>query len=181
MSKQAIAHLLLLYLGLIIACKVGKIPLTNHKNALLQPNKVNVLLFLETDCPISQQMTLYIRQIANAADTSQTAILLVFQPPEEKGKIKKFLTDYQLNKLPFVVNKKGKLSGFCGATVTPEAFLYNAKDSLCYHGAINNLYATVGSKRPQATIHYLQANLDSLLAQKPLPFGPQPAIGCLIL
>lgn len=181
MSQQSIARLILLFICLHTACKVGKIPLANNENALLQPNKVNVLLFLETDCPISQQMTLYIREIANSTDTSQTALLLVFQPPEKKSEITRFLADYHLTSLRYVINKKSKISKLYGATVTPEAFLYNREGMLCYHGAINNLYANLGSKRPQATLHYLQADLDSLLAQKPLPFGPQPAIGCLIL
>ncbi|OWY22429.1 hypothetical protein C7N43_36940 [Sphingobacteriales bacterium UPWRP_1] len=167
---------------LLFACtQVQEVQTTVSGATLLQPNKINILYFLDAECPISRQMTLYINKLSHEKDTAKVALLLVFQPPGKKRKLLQFLADYRLRHIPYCVNQQNTISKWCGASVTPEAFLYDAGGNLRYHGAINNLYAGIGSKRPAPTSHFLQANLDSLLAEKPLPFTNQPAVGCLIL
>ncbi|OWY22799.1 hypothetical protein B6N25_06100 [Sphingobacteriales bacterium TSM_CSS] len=66
----------------------------------MQAGKANVLFFLDTGCPISRQMTLYIRQLESGADTAKVVLLLVFQPPEKKARISRFLSTYRLQGLP---------------------------------------------------------------------------------
>jgi len=145
----------------------------------VQTPQAQVFIFLDTDCPISRQMCLYIRQLAARYDAHIVAIQLVFQHRASRAQIRDFLSTFDLP-LPYTVNSHYALSRQMGASITPEALLYDAQQILRYRGAINDLYTEIGVKRPEPSYFFLQANIDSLLLDKALPYKAQKAIGCLI-
>ena len=159
-----------------LACQVPNSLPKVQKQTISQ---VQVFIFLDTDCPISRQMSLYIRQLAARYDAQIVAIQLVFQHRASRAHIRDFLSAFDLS-LPYTVNSHYALSRQMGASITPEALLYDAQQTLRYRGAINDLYTEIGVKRPEPSHFFLQANIDSLLFDKPLPYKAQKAIGCLI-
>lgn len=177
MSKKILFSILGLFL-LLNACHLASIK-PHMAKLIWKTGKTNILIFLDTECPISQQMTLYIGPLRARYDTSQLALTLIFQDKATNVQIYHFLSTYQLY-LPYYINTANRLSQLTGANITPEVFLYDTQKKLRYHGAINNLYADIGTKYPEPTSHFLQANTDSLLIGKPLPFVHQKAIGCFI-
>jgi hypothetical protein len=66
------------------------------------------------------------------------------------------------------------------ATTVPEVFLFDGEEQLLYRGRIDDTYAGIGKKRPQARTHDLRDRLDALVAHKPIAFAHLPAVGCPI-
>lgn len=179
-GKYLLPIIFSLFLTSLSACLISRSQNSQVSlQELLQTNKINIVYFIDSNCPISQQMTKYIREISQGIDTALLSSQIMLQPPITKQELEHFVAKYEVN-LPVNINTNHQWSQLLGAQITPEVFLYDAKGDLRYHGAINNLYADIGSKRPYPTQHFLQSNIDSLLLQKTLPFTHQPAVGCII-
>jgi hypothetical protein len=67
-----------------------------------------------------------------------------------------------------------------GATITPEAAVFSAAGEMLYRGRINNLYASLGKQRRQATEHDLRRALDEALAGKAVSTPRTQAVGCYL-
>ena len=78
-------------------------------------------------------------------------------------------------KFPVLIDKGNVLADKLGATVTPEAYYYDAKNMLLYHGAIDN--DRTGRAISET---YLKAAFDSTLSGKPVAKNKANAFGCSI-
>lgn len=67
-----------------------------------------------------------------------------------------------------------------GATVTPEAVVFNAQHEQVYQGRIDDWYATFGQSRDEATTHELADAIEATLANSPVDQRVTKAIGCAI-
>jgi thiol-disulfide isomerase/thioredoxin len=77
-------------------------------------------------------------------------------------------------KVPYVVDATSNVARAFGASVTPEAFLFDAGGKLAYHGTIddNRLDPDQVGKR------YLKDALDAVVAGKPPAVAETKGIGC---
>ncbi len=77
---------------------------------------------------------------------------------------------------PYVVDATSEVARAFGATRTPEAFLFDAKGKLVYHGAIDD-----NAKEPEAVQEtYLADALGAVVAGKAVPVAETKALGCSI-
>ena len=67
-----------------------------------------------------------------------------------------------------------------GATITPEAVVYDGKGNLTYRGRIDDRYSAVGISRATAARHDLQDAIASTVAGKPIRQRLTQAVGCYI-
>lgn len=67
-----------------------------------------------------------------------------------------------------------------GASVTPEAAVFDGVGQMRYRGRIDNLYAALGTPRRRATEHDLKDALGEMLAGKPVSQPRTQAVGCFI-
>jgi thiol-disulfide isomerase/thioredoxin len=75
--------------------------------------------------------------------------------------------------IPYVVDDTSALARAFGASVTPEAFLFDKGGKLVYHGAIDD------NKDPgKVKSRFLQDALDAVLAGKPPALPETKGIGC---
>jgi len=75
---------------------------------------------------------------------------------------------------PYVVDATSDVARAFGATRTPEAFLFDAKGLLVYHGAIDD-----NAHQPdQVKIHYLEDAVSALLEGKEITLAETKALGC---
>jgi len=78
--------------------------------------------------------------------------------------------------VPYVVDDTSNVARAFGATVTPEAFLFDRRGKLVYHGTIDD-----NMRQPdQAQHHYLKDALDAVLAGKPPALPETKSLGCSI-
>jgi hypothetical protein len=76
--------------------------------------------------------------------------------------------------VPYVVDETSNLARAFGASVTPEAFLFDKGGKLAYHGTIDDNH-----KDPdQVGKRYLKDALDAVLAGKPPALAETKGIGC---
>jgi peroxiredoxin len=79
-------------------------------------------------------------------------------------------------KYPYAMDETSDVARAFGATRTPEAFLFDAKGKLVYHGAIDD-----NSREPEkVTARYLNDALVAVAGGKPVAVGETKAMGCSI-
>lgn len=77
---------------------------------------------------------------------------------------------------PYVVDATSEVATAFGATRTPEAFLFDAKGKLVYHGTVDD-----NAQEPsKVTATYLADALQELSAGKPVTVAETKALGCTI-
>lgn len=160
---------------------VGMMHLATISNAQkLQKKSIKVILFMDTECPVTQS---YIPELRNMhAEYSAKGIEFesVFPVRTVNQKdINHFLTLY---KIPFTGTpdvSHQKVNRY-HATVMPEAVLLDKNGMVVYQGAIDNWYFGLGKNRPKATEHYLRNAIDATLTGNPVLRRKTEAIGCLI-
>jgi peroxiredoxin len=76
----------------------------------------------------------------------------------------------------YVVDATSQVARAFGATRTPEAFLFDAKGKLVYHGTIDDN----AEKPADVTEHYLRDALEALVGGKDIPIKETKALGCSI-
>lgn len=137
-----------------------------------------VLLFVRTDCPVSNRYAPLVQRISSQYG-AKVAFWLVYPGKTTSAeKIRQHESDYGY-KLPALRDPEHALVSEAQAQVTPEAAVFDANHRLVYHGRIDNLYEDVGRARPAATTHELEDAIQAVLNRKAPPPNT-PAVGCYI-
>lgn len=76
--------------------------------------------------------------------------------------------------VPYVVDDTSGVARALGASVTPEAFLFDKNGKLAYHGAIDDNHRDPAAVKT----HYLKDALDAVLEGHPAPVAETKGIGC---
>lgn len=140
----------------------------------LKGEKGAVVMFLSAQCPVVKG---YIDRInAVAADAKGRGIAFIGINSNATEDLAWVKSDAEKNfKFPVLIDKGNVLADKLGATVTPEAYYIDAKNTLLYHGAIDN------DRSGQAiTDQYLKTAFDSSLAGKKIERARANAFGCSI-
>ena len=75
---------------------------------------------------------------------------------------------------PYAMDETSNIARAFGATRTPEAFLFDAKGKLVYHGAIDD-----NAKNPSAVKQqYLKRAVDAVVSGRAISMTETKAIGC---
>jgi hypothetical protein len=140
-------------------------------------HKPYVIIFLGTDCPISQK---YVSRILSLKKSykGKIEIIGVFPSSYSVKQVQEFKKEYGID-LHLFIDDQMLLVEKLKATVTPEAFLIS-KNDLIYAGAIDNWFYDLGKYRTETTENYLQNAIDSLLLGKIPAINKTEAIGCVI-
>ena len=143
------------------------------------PGKVIVLIFVRTDCPISNRYAPTIQRLGTDR-RDQATFFLVYPSRKETAKaIRKHHNDFGYT-LAAIRDPQHILVKQSAAQITPEAAVFNANGQLVYHGRIDNLYEDFGHTRKSATTHELANAIEAAIAGKILSASATPAVGCYI-
>jgi thiol-disulfide isomerase/thioredoxin len=141
--------------------------------------KVVVLIFVRTDCPVSNRYAPTIQQLS-AHNTDKAAFFLVYPSKKETSEtIRKHDRDFgyalaALHDPQHILVKQSQ------AQITPEAAVFDANRRLVYHGRIDNLYEDFGHARKTATTHELADAIRAAIAGRTINGNATPAVGCYI-
>lgn len=137
-----------------------------------------VLIFVRTDCPISNRYAPLIQRI-NSEYGAKVALWLVYPSRSATAeKIREHEREYGY-KLRALRDPQHALVTQGQVQVTPEAAVFDGHHRLLYHGRIDNLYQDFGRARPAATTHELHDAIQAVLSGKTLPPNT-PGVGCYI-
>lgn len=133
-----------------------------------------VLVFVSAQCPVVKAYNERMNQIAQDYQAKGIAFIGInSNSTESLDWVKSHAAENY--KFPVWIDKGNVLADKLGATVTPEAYYFDAKNVLIYHGAIDN------DKSGKAiTDNYLRVAFDSALAGKPVEKTRANAFGCSI-
>jgi hypothetical protein len=141
--------------------------------------KITVLIFVRTDCPITNRYAPLLQQMNDAHKGKANFWFVYLGKNTTAEQIGEHLRQFSIS-IPALRDPAHALVRRSGVTITPEAAVFDASAHLLYHGRIDNLYEIAGRSRPAATTHELQDVLTAAIAGKPSPLPTAPAVGCYI-
>jgi peroxiredoxin len=138
-----------------------------------QGKKATVLMFIATECPVSNDYNE--RMAALAKDYSGKGVAFLGINSNKQETPAAIATHAKENKFSFPVLKDtdNVQADAFGAKVTPEIYVYDASGKLAYHGRID-------AERKGGNGQDLKATLDAVIAGKPVPVAETKAFGCTI-
>jgi hypothetical protein len=143
-------------------------------------HKATVLLFVTTDCPISNGYAPEVQRLAAAFAPKNVAFYLVYPDPDLKpAAAAKHHKDYGYP-FPALLDPKFELARFAKVQTTPEAAVFLTDGSEVYRGRINDLYVDYGKSRHAPTTNDLRDVLDAVVQGNPPAPRTTEAIGCPI-
>jgi thiol-disulfide isomerase/thioredoxin len=141
--------------------------------------KVVVLVFVRTDCPVSNRYAPLIQKLS-AEHAGKAAFWLVYPSKSESAEaIRKHEQEYGY-KIPALRDPQHVLVKKSQVQITPEVAVFDAGKRLVYHGRIDNLYEDIGRARSAATTHELEDAIFAALSGKSLALDAIHAVGCYI-
>lgn len=143
--------------------------------------RVHVVLFTRSDCPVSNQLAPEVRMLFEKLHPKGVDFYLIYVDPNEKSEvIREHLREYQYP-CAGIRDPDHTLVAQTGATVTPEAVVFDHDWRIAYRGRINNEYIELGKSRTTSVRHDLQEAIEATLAGQPVPEPvSRHAIGCYI-
>ena len=141
--------------------------------------KIAVLIFVRTDCPISNRYAPTIQQLSAQHRNDATFFLVYPGKKETPDAIRKHDREFGYT-FAALRDPKHVLVKQSQAQITPEAAVFDAERRLVYHGRIDNLYEDFGHARKTATTHELADAIEAAIAGNPLNGNATPAVGCYI-
>jgi AhpC/TSA family len=143
------------------------------------PGKVVVLIFVRTDCPISNRYAPTIQRISTSYTGKATFWLIYPDKAESSAAIEKHLHEYGYE-LPALRDPQHALVKLGQAQVTPEVAVFDPNGQLVYHGRIDNWYVSFGHARPAPTTHELDDAIQAALKGSKPQVTTADGIGCYI-
>ena len=150
--------------------------------ALFAPSgAANVLIFVSSDCPISNGYAPEIQRVCAAYSSKGVRCSLVYEDLHiDAAAVRKHLEEYRYAGIPAVIDGDRTVARRSGASVTPQAVVLDAAGKIRYRGRIDNFYAALGQPRQRATVHDLRDALDALVAGRTVTTPATEALGCFI-
>ena len=141
--------------------------------------RVVVLLFVRTDCPISNRYAPLLQKLSEKY-RGRVAFWLVYPDREQMpSQIRTHLRDFHYS-IPALRDTRHALVQRAQAKITPEAGVFDSTGRLVYHGRIDNWYEDFGRSRASATTHELDNAISSALDGKTVTPDHAAAVGCYI-
>lgn len=141
--------------------------------------KVLVLIFVRTDCPVSNRYTPLIQQMSRQYGKDAAFRLVFPDKSESTQKIHDFLREYKYE-VSAIRDVDHALVKATQVKVTPEAAVFDAQGTLVYHGRIDNLYERIGRARRAATTHELADAIEAARLGKNPAAPSADGVGCFI-
>jgi hypothetical protein len=150
----------------------------NPENPFQDRGKVHVLLFLRTDCPITNRYAPELRRIALQFAKSPVDFFLIYSGAAETAAVvEEHVRQYNFPGTA-VLDPQHELAHRAHATTAPEAAVFDTRGSLMYLGRIDDRWISFGRSRPEATVHDLEAATSAVLRGKVPAEQRTRAIGC---
>ena len=142
------------------------------------PARARVLLFVRTDCPLTNRYAPELQRIAGEFSAEGVSFWLVYPGTSETtAGIDAHVSEYHL---PGQVlrDTDHRLMHRAEVTTAPEVAVFDQPGRLLYHGRIDDRYVAFGKARPAAQTHDLEDAIRAVLAGKPVAHPVTHAIGC---
>jgi peroxiredoxin len=146
-----------------------------HSLASLKGKAGTVILFIATQCPVSNAYNARMQKLAEDYRAKGVNVVGInSNVAESAAEVKQHAADNGLN-FTILKDPNNKVADRFGAQVTPEAYLLDASGKLVYHGRIDN-----SRNGDSITATELRDAIEATLAGKPVEKTEVKAFGCSI-
>ncbi len=168
-----------LAMTVIIASQAGGMSSTSPDPFASSPT-VRVLLFVRTDCPLTNRYAPELQRIAAKFASRGVQFWLVYpDSAETRAGIQKHAVEYRLPGTP-VADPRHSLVHRAEVNVAPQAAVFDSAGYLVYSGRIDDRYVEFGKMRPSPRTHDLETAISSVLSGRPVRPSRTRAIGCFL-
>jgi len=141
--------------------------------------KAVVLLFVRSDCPISNRYAPELQRIYKKYSRQAVEFHLVYpEPGLTSDMMQKHRKEFGYT-IPGVLDSRHHYVTRAHVSVTPEAAVFVA-GQLIYRGRIDDRYVDIGKARSVATCHDLEEVLAAVATGKSIGRRETKAVGCAI-
>jgi peroxiredoxin len=141
----------------------------------LKENKYTVLMWISTECPVSNAYNERMVKLYDAYAGKGIAFVgMNSNKAEQVADITKHSKEKGF-KFPVLKDDMNKIADLYAAQVTPEVFVLDAKGAILYHGRIDD-----SKNAEKVEKKDLAAALDALLAGKKVENAETKAFGCTV-
>jgi len=140
--------------------------------------KAVVLLFLGTECPVSNGYAPELERLANKYAEQGILVWGLHPDPDVTAEIaRKHAGEYRLT-FPILLDPEQRVARSAGVEVTPEAVVLNPAGDVVYRGRIDDRYSAGGKRRDEPTTRDLLNALETVLSGKVPEVPYRKAHGC---
>lgn len=146
-----------------------------HKLSDFKDSKAIVIMFIATECPVSNAYNSRMAKIASDYQKQNVTFLGVNSNKQES--VEDIKTHARENNFEFIILKdwENKIADKFGAAVTPEIFVLNGDFEILYHGRIDD-----NRREKDVTTKDLEIALNEILSDKSVSVKDTKAFGCTI-
>jgi thiol-disulfide isomerase/thioredoxin len=147
-----------------------------------EAKNIFVIVFLSPECPLCQQYTLQLNDLAQTYANEAAFIGLFPGKSYDRKTITAFLKKYKV-KFPAYTDGSKKLTHYLDASVTPEVVVLTKEREglkLQYRGAIDDRVISLRTKKLSASNDYLKDAISHILLKKEIAIKKTEPVGCLI-
>lgn len=165
----------------LVACRRSPRARTLEGRTLepLREAPVVALLFVSTDCPVSNRYAPELARLRTRWRQRGVPVHLVYPSGLATAiTARAHLREYSLGEDALLDDDRELALAAC-ADVTPEAAVF-ARGQRVYHGRIDNRFAAFGRMRPEATTHELEDALEAAVRGAPVRVPHALAVGCAL-
>jgi hypothetical protein len=149
-------------------------------HSLIPAPLATVFVLLGPECPISQQCTKAVNELAKSYTNEGIAFYGVIPGNHYTAQeVQAFKKTYHI---PFVVlmDTAYALTSILHGSITPQAIVTDSHHRILYSGATDNAYRELGRKNARVTAHYLADALTAITHHLPIATPHTVPVGCLI-
>lgn len=137
-----------------------------------------VLVIYSTECPIANAFMPALRGLARSFPPSELNLIAVCVDPDlSDDEVRAHAREFALG-CPIVRDRTVALARRLGAQVTPEAFVFDDRGRLRYHGRIDDRFRERGKGTGEPTRHDLIDAIRAVLAGEEVARPHVEAVGC---
>jgi hypothetical protein len=175
-----IALLSLAFFPVILEALDGVAHLDGRPADPLAGGRISVLIFVRTDCPISNRYAPELMRLSRAFAKRGAEFFIVYaDPAETRAAISRHLREFRYPGIG-IRDPAHALVRVAKATVTPEAAVFSRGGELLYHGRIDNRFVELGKAMQAPTRHDLEDAIEAALHGRAVDEPTAPAIGCYL-
>jgi peroxiredoxin len=150
-----------------------------HQLHEYQSQKVLVVAFLGTECPLVKQYAGRLMEIRDKFKSEGVEVIGINSNVQDSLEEIGAFGRRQKIDFPLLKDPDGKIAQRFGATRTPEVFVLDSNRTIAYYGRIDDQFG-VGYVKPQPESQELVLALNTLLGGGKVETPHQPAPGCRI-
>lgn len=140
--------------------------------------KGSALVFVSTQCPISNKYMPELNRLAKSHEKDGVQFFAVISDPTvTRAAAAKYAAEYQIA-FPVLFDASGELAKRLAPKMTPEAFVLDRAGDVKYRGRIDDLWVDLRKQKIEATTHELADALDAVAAGNEPAVAKTPTIGC---